>query len=91
MPVRRTYEFDSTGAVIVHNQFLNSDVDMPMALTFDQYLKQRQQWEMDEGFRNTLHQTQGTTKLKEEGLFPSGFNEISIPIPPSIVPSIFGT
>jgi hypothetical protein len=89
-PIRRRVEFDSSGQVIIHNQFLNSDVDVPMTMSFQDYLAYRKNQEIDDAFRNSIHTTQDTTKIKDQGLFPTDFNQITIPIPPSIVPSIFG-
>ena len=90
-PVQRKIEFDSNGNIIEHDEFLGSDVRMPVPMSFDDYLHQQEGLTVNNGFEAAMHKQIDTGKSVDQqtGLF-GDYNSISIPIPPSIVPTIFG-
>ncbi|MEP7233931.1 MAG: cell surface protein SprA [Ignavibacteriota bacterium] len=98
-PVKRQIQFDSLGNVIVHDAVQGNDVRQPQTETLDDFLKQQR----EEGLRNSLHDaaskyTNSTSAATPDKDDPSqkgtgilaDYGQISIPIPPSIVPTIFG-
>jgi hypothetical protein len=89
-PIRRRVEFNPDGSVTIRNQFLNSDVDVPMTMSFSDYLKNQQQYQLDNAFREGVHDIIDTSNKSDPNSLLGGYNNITIPIPPSIVPSIFG-
>ncbi|HEY3875692.1 MAG TPA: cell surface protein SprA, partial [Candidatus Kapabacteria bacterium] len=90
-PIKRTIDFDSSGNIIEHDEFLGSDVRTPMPETFDQYVERQQNQTLQSGFEAALHKQIDTGKTVDQQTGILGdYNSISIPIPPSIVPTIFG-
>lgn len=90
-PVKPQTEFDSNGNVIQRNVFLGGEVGVSVPSTFDAYIHQREESATEQAFRDAIAKSNGndTSKKNEPGLL-ADYSQISIPIPPSIVPSIFG-
>ncbi len=90
-PVKRTVEFDSAGNVIQHDQFLGGDTRIPSENALDVYLKQQEEEQLENGYRAAMHKQYDTGKSVEATTGILGdYNTIQIPIPPSVVPTIFG-
>ncbi|HET9135432.1 MAG TPA: cell surface protein SprA, partial [Candidatus Kapabacteria bacterium] len=100
--LERRLEFDSLGHVTVHDEFLGGDANIPQTYTLDDYLTKRQADGVQEGLlksAQTYTSTGGSgaasggagTGQPDQGKgVLSDYNTVSIPIPPSIVPTIFG-
>ena len=90
-PVQRKIEFDSSGNVIEHDIFLDTDIRTPLSYSFEDYLQKEQQDQLTQAFRDVLHKERDTGKTVEPttGLL-GDYTNIQIPIPPSVVPTIFG-
>ncbi len=89
--IKRKTEFDTSGKVTERDVFLGSDVRLPSSYTFDDYLRKSQENAISTGFEKTLHTQLDTGKSVEASTGILGdYGNISIPIPPSIVPTIFG-
>ncbi len=90
-PIKRKIEFDTNGNVIEHDMFLGSDVRTPTTTTLDDYLQQQEDQTVTSGFETAMHKQIDTGKTVDQqtGLL-GDYNTISIPIPPAIVPTIFG-
>ena len=98
-PVRRQIQFDSLGNVTAHDVVQSSDIRQPQTMTLDQYLREQR----EQSLRNSLHDAAekyvatsaaggnpaNPADQKGTGIL-SDYGSISIPIPPSIVPTIFG-
>ena len=90
-PVKRKIEFDTNGNVIQHDVFLGTDVRSPTSLSFADYLKLQQEDAITQSFKAAIHKQQDTGKTVEATTGILGdYGNIQIPIPPSIVPTIFG-
>ncbi|MDP4243529.1 MAG: cell surface protein SprA [Bacteroidota bacterium] len=89
--VTRKTEYDSSGNVTQRDVFLGSDVRIPSSYSFEDYLRKSQENSITAGFEKTLHHQLDTGKSVEASTGILGdYGNISIPIPPSIVPTIFG-
>ncbi len=90
-PIKRKIEFDTNGNVVEHDEFLGTDVRTPTTMSFQDYLAQQEDQEIGTGFEAAMHKQIDTGKSvdAQTGLL-GDYNSISIPIPPSIVPTIFG-
>lgn len=102
-PILRKVEFDSAGNVTIHDQMLGVDVTTPQTYTIDQYIDGQRDDLMRDGYRKSAQSyvaaggaggsgkpgAAGTQQQGPGGVL-SDYNSISIPIPPSIVPTIFG-
>ncbi|HWF43572.1 MAG TPA: cell surface protein SprA [Candidatus Kapabacteria bacterium] len=90
-PVQRKLEFDSSGNVIEHDTYLGGDVRSPQSYSFSEYLAHAQEDELTQSFEDMMHKQFDTGKTVEAttGLL-GDYNSIQIPIPPSVVPTIFG-
>jgi len=98
-PVKRQIKFDSLGNVTVHDAVNGSDVRQSQTESLEAFL----QAQRDEGLRNSLHEAaqkyvstgaaaapdKNDPSQKGTGIL-ADYGQISIPIPPSIVPTIFG-
>lgn len=91
-PIERTIEFDSNGNVIERDVFLGGDVGQPTMMTFEDYLRLQKQRSAQEAFkRNALgYQPGDTSSVQKEAGWFDDYTQVNIPIPPSIVPGIFG-
>lgn len=102
-PVKREVTFDSLGNATISDQFLGTDADIPLTQTTDEYIAQRLEEGSDAGLRDAaVSRTPsipgssggggGTDEPKKEGGggILSDYGQVTIPIPPSIVPTIFG-
>ncbi|HET6513296.1 MAG TPA: hypothetical protein VFH43_13970, partial [Candidatus Kapabacteria bacterium] len=91
-PIERTIEFDSNGNVIEREIFLGGDVGQPSMMTFEEYLRLQKQRTAQEAFkRNALgYQPGDTSTAAQQGGWFDDYTQVNIPIPPSIVPGIFG-
>jgi len=90
-PVKRKVDFDTTGNVTEHESYLGSDVRTPTSTPLGDYLKAEEDAKIMEGYRAELHKQNDTGKNVETTTGILGdYNTIQIPIPPSIVPTIFG-
>ncbi len=90
-PIKRKIEFDTNGNIIQHDVFLGSDVRAPVTTSFQDYVHAEEDQTISSGFEAAMHKQIDTGKTvdQETGLL-GDYNTISIPIPPSIVPTIFG-
>ncbi len=90
-PIKRQLEFDTSGNVTQRDVFLGGDVRTPVTTPLDAYLHAEEQQQITNGFEAAVHHQidTGTTVDQETGIL-GNYNSISIPIPPSIVPTIFG-
>ncbi len=90
-PIKRKIEFDTNGNIVQHDVFLGSDVRTPTTMAFQDYLTQQEDQTITSGFEASVHKQIDTGKTVDQqtGLL-GDYNTISIPIPPSIVPTIFG-
>jgi hypothetical protein len=100
-PVKRQVQFDSLGHATVHDVVQGVDIRQSQTLTLSDYLKAQR----EEHLQTSLHEaaekyvaTQSAAaggpnapadQQKGNGIL-SDYGSISIPIPPSIVPTIFG-
>lgn len=90
-PIRRQVEFDSAGNVVERDVFLGGDVSQPMLRSFDRYLEDQKARSLEAGFRdNVTNYVSDTSAQAGAGGWFDDYTQIKIPIPPSIVPSIFG-
>ncbi len=98
-PVKRQIQFDSLGNATAHDVVQGVDVRQPQTFKLDDYLQQQR----DLGLQNSFHdaaQKYVNSSSTAPGANPndpqkgngilSDYGSISIPIPPSIVPTIFG-
>lgn len=90
-PIKRQLEFDTNGNVTQRDVFLGGDVRAPVTTPLEAYLQAEEQQQITNGFEATVHKQidTGTTVDQQTGIL-GNYNSISIPIPPSIVPTIFG-
>ncbi len=102
-PIERTVTFDSLGNAILSDDFLGSPTNIPLTQTLDEYLVSRMEYNLSAGLSDVaankpidFSQNSSTpggasdpNKTGGEGIF-SDYGSIDIPIPPSIVPTIFG-
>ena len=74
-----------------HDEFMGTDVRTPTTMSFQDYLSQQEDQTISTGFEAAVHKQIDTGKSVDQqtGLL-GDYNTISIPIPPSIVPTIFG-
>lgn len=102
-PIKREVEFDSLGNVTVSDEFLGADADIALTQSTDEYLAQRLEQGASEGLRDAAVSRTATLSTPGDGTTPgetdaktegggllSEYGSVSIPIPPSIVPTIFG-
>ncbi len=89
--IKRKIEFDSGGKVIEHDVFLGADIRTPSSVSFADYLKRQQEDALTQSFKAMIKKQQDTGKTVEATTGILGdYGNIQIPIPPSIVPTIFG-
>ncbi|MFI5202220.1 MAG: hypothetical protein ACHQNE_07520, partial [Candidatus Kapaibacterium sp.] len=90
-PIQRKLEFDTSGNVTQRDVFLGGDIRTPVTTPLGAYLQAEEQQQITNGFEASVHHQidTGTTVDQETGIL-GNYNSISIPIPPSIVPTIFG-
>ena len=90
-PIKRKIEFDTNGNIVQHDEFMGTDVRTPTTMSFQDYLSQQEDQTIGTGFEAAMHKQIDTGKSVDQqtGLL-GDYNTISIPIPPSIVPTIFG-
>ncbi len=90
-PIKRKVDFDTNGNVVEHDEFLGTDVRTPTTTSFQDYLTQQEDQTISSGFEAAMHKQIDTGKTVDvqTGLL-GDYNSIEIPIPPSIVPTIFG-
>ena len=101
-PIKREVTFDSLGNVTVSDEFLGAETDVSLIQTEDEYIARRLEEGASEGLRDasvdrtpslgtSKDGSSGTDESKKEGTgLLSEYGQVSIPIPPSIVPTIFG-
>ncbi len=103
-PYQRRLEFDSAGNVTVHDELLGADATIPQTYTPDQFVLQGMDDRTESGLlksaQNNTSASAGTSSAKNQGGaggkkdetpgILSDYGQIEIPIPPSIVPTIFG-
>ncbi len=99
-PVKRQLQFDSLGNVTVHDVVQGADVRQPETQNLDDYIKAQQEAALRNSFHDAAQKYVNTAaaganapdasaQQKGNGIL-SDYGSISIPIPPSIVPTIFG-
>ncbi|HYM19837.1 MAG TPA: cell surface protein SprA [Candidatus Kapabacteria bacterium] len=103
-PNQRKLEFDSAGNITIHDQLLGADADVPQTYSLDQYIEQQREQNLHDGFIKEAQNytstsaststgsktgTTGTQQNTTPGIL-SDYGHVEIPIPPSIVPTIFG-
>ncbi len=90
-PIKRKIEFDTNGNVVQRDVFLGSDVRSPVTTSFSDYIHAQEDQTITSGFEAAMHKQIDTGKTVDQqtGLL-GDYNTIQIPIPPSIVPTIFG-
>jgi hypothetical protein len=102
-PIERKITFDSLGNITVSDEFLGGSTNIPLTERLDDYLASRMEYNVTSGLADVAanrpidfsqDNTPGSNNANGgqaggEG-FLSDYNSISIPIPPSIVPTIFG-
>ncbi len=90
-PVKRKIDFDTNGNIVQHDVFLGSDVRTPVTTPMVDYLHAHEDQTISSGFEAAMHKEIDTGKTVDVQTGILGdYNSISIPIPPSIVPTIFG-
>jgi hypothetical protein len=102
-PIERTVTFDSLGNAVLSDDFLGAPTSVPLTQTLDEYLASRMEYNLSDGLtdvaankpvdfsQNSSTSSGGSDPNSSGGEgFLSDYNSISIPIPPSIVPTIFG-
>ncbi|MDP4235702.1 MAG: hypothetical protein Q8919_04565 [Bacteroidota bacterium] len=100
-PVRRQIEFDSLGNVTVHDQVQGADIHQPQTQTLQDFIRAEQEAALRNSYHDAAQKYVNTSpgaganapgaagQQKGPGIL-SDYSSISIPIPPSIVPTIFG-
>ena len=90
-PVKREVQFDTSGNVTQSDVFMGSDVRTPVTTPLADYLQAEEDEQLRHNFEAMVHKEidTGTTVDQQTGIL-GNYNSISIPIPPSIVPTIFG-
>jgi len=90
-PIKRQLEFDTNGNVTQRDVFLGGDIRAPVTTPLEDYLKAEEEQQITNGYEASVHKQidTGTSVDQETGIL-GNYNTISIPIPPSIVPTIFG-
>jgi len=90
-PIKREVQFDSSGNVTQRDVFLGTDIRTPVTTPFDEYLHSQEDQRVRDAFEASVHKEIDTGKVIDQQTGILGdYNTISIPIPPSIVPTIFG-
>ncbi|HEY6172275.1 MAG TPA: hypothetical protein VIX80_08460, partial [Candidatus Kapabacteria bacterium] len=102
-PIERTVTFDSLGNAVLSDDFLGAPTSVPLTQTLDDYLASRMEYNLGDGLsdvaankpvdfsQNSSTSGGGSDPNASGGEgFLSDYNSIDIPIPPSIVPTIFG-
>lgn len=90
-PIQREVEFDSLGNVIEKDVFLGGDVNDPLTRSFNEYIAMQRDRALVDGFRKSAAgHINDTTGAAGSGGWFNDYTQINIPIPPSIVPTIFG-